>query len=69
MAAAATDTSMTRTLALAANAIGGCEALAEKLGVKPGVLQEWLAGTGEPPTAVYVRALDVLISAPKQKPR
>jgi hypothetical protein len=33
------------------------------------VLQEWLAGTGEPPTAVYVRALDVLISAPKQKPR
>lgn len=69
MAAAATDTSMTRTLALAANAIGGCEALAEKLGVTAAVVQGWLAGASEPPTAVYVRALDVLIAAPKQKPR
>ena len=67
MAAAATDTSMTRTLALAANAIGGCEALAEKLGVTAAVVQEWLAGASEPPTAMYVRALDVLIAAPKQK--
>jgi len=60
---------MTRTLALAAHAIGGCDALAAKLGVTAAVVQEWLAGASEPPTAVYVRALDVLITAPKQKPR
>ena len=69
MAAAATDTSMTRTLALAANAIGGCEALAQKLGVTASVLQEWLAGTSEPPVAIYVRALDVLIAKSKQNAR
>ena len=66
MPAAATETSMTRTLALAAHALGGSEALAEKLGVTTAVLQEWLAGASEPPTAMYVRALDVLIAAPKQ---
>ena len=62
MAAAATDTSMTRTLALAAHAYGGCEALAVMLGVSTSLVQEWLAGASEPPTAVYVRVLDVLIS-------
>lgn len=69
MTAAATDTAMTRTLALAANAIGGCAALAEKLGVPSVVVQDWLTGASEPPTAIYVRVLDVLIAAPKQKPR
>ena len=69
MAAAATETSMTRTLSLAAQAIGGSEALAEKLGVATSLVQEWLAGASEPPTAMYVRVLDVLISAPKQKLR
>ena len=69
MAAAATETSMTRTLSLAAQAIGGSEALADKLGVPTAMVQEWLAGASEPPTAVYVRALDVLIAAPQQKPR
>ncbi|HYL87538.1 MAG TPA: hypothetical protein VEU32_02095 [Burkholderiales bacterium] len=60
---------MTRTLALAANASGGSAALAEKLGVPIAVLQDWLAGASEPPTAMYVRVLDVLIAAPKQLPR
>ena len=54
---------------LAANAIGGAAALAEKLGVPTVVLQDWLTGASEPPTAIYVRALDVLIAAPKQKSR
>ena len=69
MAAAITDTSMTRTLSLAAQATGGCEALAVKLGVSTSLVQEWLAGASEPPTAVYVRLLDVLIAAPKRAPR
>lgn len=65
MPAAATDTSMARTLAQAAHAVGGVVALAEKLGVTPGILQEWLAGVGEAPVATYVRALDILIATPR----
>ncbi len=65
MAAAVSDTAMTRTLAEAARAIGGVEPLAARLGVSTGLVQLWLAGTSEPPTAIYVRALDILIAAPK----
>jgi len=67
--AAVSDTAMTRTLAQAAIAVGGSEALAEKLGVTAALLQEWLAGTSEAPTSIYVRALDILIASPKQGPR
>ncbi len=69
MAAAVSDTSMTRTLAQAARAFGGIEALAEKLGVTTQQLQGWLAGASEAPTAIYVRALDLLIAGSKQTPR
>lgn len=66
MGAAVTDTSMTRTLAQAARAAGGSDALAQKLGVTTVALQGWLAGVSEAPTAIYVRALDILIKASKQ---
>jgi hypothetical protein len=69
MGVAGTDTSMMQSLVLAARAAGGCEALAEKLGVTSTLLQEWLAGTTEPPVATYVRALDVLIAASKRAAR
>lgn len=69
MAAAVSDTSMTRTLAQAAHALGGIEALAEKLGVTTEQLRGWLAGVSEAPTAIYVRALDILIAGSKQTPR
>lgn len=67
--AAVSDTSMTRTLAQAAQAAGGVEALAKKLGVTSALLQGWLAGASEAPAAIYVRALDILISATKPAPR
>lgn len=57
--AAATESSITRSLALALRAIGGFERLAEYLGVTEALLKEWLEGRLEPPTAVYVRALDL----------
>ncbi len=69
MTAAVSDTAMTRTLTQAAHAVGGAGALAEKLGVAPALLQEWLAGTSEAPASIYVRALDILIAASKQAPR
>jgi len=60
---------MTRKLAQATHAVGGVEALAEKLGVTSVMLQDWLTGASEAPAAIYVRALDILIAAPKQAPR
>ena len=69
MAAAVTDTSMTRALAQAAHACGGCEGLAAKLGVTTALVQEWLAGTSEAPVSVYVRALDILIAAQRRAKR
>lgn len=67
--AAVSDTAMTRTLAQAAHATGGVEALAQKLGVTTALLQDWLAGVSEAPAAIYVRALDILIAATKQPRR
>ena len=66
---AVTDTAMTRTLAQAVHVVGGVAALAEQLGVATALLQEWLTGATEAPTSIYVRALDILIAAPKQAPR
>jgi hypothetical protein len=66
---AVSDTAMTRTLALAARAVGGSEALAEKLSVSAALLQGWLAGTSEAPASIYVRALDILIASQKRAPR
>jgi len=67
--AAVSDTSMTRTLAQAAHTVGGLDALAEKLGVNTATLQDWLTGASEAPAAIYIRALDILISAQKRAPR
>jgi hypothetical protein len=57
--AAVTESSVTRSLALAVRAIGSVERLAEYLGVTEALLKEWLEGRLEPPTATYVRALDL----------
>lgn len=58
------ETSVTRTLARAMRAVGGVELLAEHLGVPESQLEEWLAGRRTPPTAIYVRALDLVASGP-----
>ena len=62
MTAAETDTSVTRTLEIASKRIGGAELLAEYLGVTMALLQDWIAGRCEPPTGIYVRVLDLLIT-------
>lgn len=58
------ENSITRTLALALRTIGGGTRLAEYLGVSESLLQEWLEGRSEPPTLVYLRALDLVASGP-----
>jgi DNA-binding transcriptional regulator YdaS (Cro superfamily) len=67
LAAIVADTSITRTLALALRSIGGRELLADYLGVTEAQLEDWLAGRRTPPTAIYVRALDIVASGPFAK--
>jgi DNA-binding transcriptional regulator YdaS (Cro superfamily) len=59
-----TDTSITRTLALALLSIGSLERLADCLGVSEAQLVDWLTGERKPPTSIYVRALDVVARGP-----
>lgn len=52
----------TDTLQRAAHAVGGEARLAAALRVSLEAVREWLEGTVQPPTKVYQRALDILIS-------
>ncbi len=64
MQAAVADNSVTRTLALALRTIGGRAPLAEYLGATEALLQEWLDGRREPPTSIYLCALDLVANGP-----
>jgi hypothetical protein len=50
-----------RTLCRAAEILGGEEPLALHLGVTPSHLALWLRGAGQPPDAVFLRAVDVVL--------
>ena len=52
----------TGALARAASALGGEARLAAALRVHGDLVQQWLAGTAYPPTEIYQKALDLLIS-------
>lgn len=58
------DTSITRTLGLALRTVGSRERLAAHLGVTADRLAEWLDGRQEPPTDIYLRALDLVARGP-----
>ena len=58
------DNSVIRTLALALRTVGSRADLADYLGVTQAILQEWLDGRREPPTAIYLRALDLVAKGP-----
>ena len=64
LATVVTNTSVTRTLERARRAVGGVERLANYLGVPEAQLAEWLVGRGKPPTAIYMRALDIVARGP-----
>ena len=69
MQAAVANNSITRTLALALRSIGNLERLAEYLDVPTTILEEWLDGRREPPTSIYVRALDLVARGPFTAPQ
>jgi DNA-binding transcriptional regulator YiaG len=58
------NSSITRTLQRALRAMGSVQRLATYLGVAPAQLEDWLAGRGKAPNAVYLRALDLVASGP-----
>jgi AraC-like DNA-binding protein len=52
----------TEALRRAANAMGGEARLADVLGVPLAQARSWLEGSEHPPTEIYHRVLDLLIS-------
>ena len=52
-----------RTLARAADILGGEGPLAQYLSVVPSHLALWLSGTESPPTEIFLRAVDVVCDA------
>lgn len=56
------------TLAKAASLLGGREALRVALGVRHFHLEAWLSGRSPPPAEVFLRAVDLIESAPPPDP-
>jgi hypothetical protein len=62
--AAGMATARRRTLAKAAETLGGEQALAEALGVNGYALAGWLRGTRDAPDAAFFAALDIVANGP-----
>jgi DNA-binding transcriptional regulator YdaS (Cro superfamily) len=50
-----------RTLLRASDVLGGVEPLAQHLRVSPTQLAQWIDGRGQPPTDVFLAAVDVVL--------
>jgi hypothetical protein len=51
----------TRTLQMAANALGGPRKLRDRLEVSSSEIAAWLNGTAEPPREIFLRALEIIL--------
>jgi len=61
-----TSTAVMRTLALAAQTLGGVTQLAERLRVSVEDVNRWIAGNPPPPhNSFYLMALDIVSEGPK----
>ena len=49
-----------RTIHRAVQTLGGAKALADAFGVKPALVESWLAGTASPDSVTYLAALDIV---------
>ncbi len=60
---------MSRTFQKAADVVGGPRTLARRLRVPLAELENWIAGGGQPPMAIFLKAVDlVLAEAPHPPP-
>jgi hypothetical protein len=57
----ASSSVMRRTLQKAAELAGGHKPLARRLRVPLGELEKWIAGGGEPPMAIFLKAVDLVL--------
>jgi hypothetical protein len=62
-ARASRTTVYTRVLHRACQIVGGVETLAARLRVPSVTLFRWLEGDGEPPTPVFLKAVDIVLPA------
>jgi len=51
----------TRVLHRACQIVGGVEHLAERLGVSRTMLHRWLEGEDDPPSAIFLKAVDIVL--------
>jgi hypothetical protein len=51
----------TRVLHRACQVLGGVEALSKHLGVSRSLVHRWLEGEQEPPAAVFLKAVDLIL--------
>ena len=58
----------TRTLALAAETLGGAQPLAQRLKVEQATLERWIAGEEFPPHEAFLHALDIVAAGPRVDP-
>ena len=56
-----------RTLQRAAQIVGGEEPLARRLNVTPSHLALWLQGKEQPPTSIFLRAVDLVLDYEMKK--
>ena len=54
------ENAKTRTIGRAVLMLGSAKALADAFGVKPQLVESWLAGTASPGNAHYLAALDIV---------
>jgi hypothetical protein len=54
-----------QTLQQAAEAAGGAQALARRLGVPLQRLRRWMAGYGSPPLETFLASLDIVAAGPE----
>ena len=58
-----------RTLRVAASILGGPRRLGKHLGATPSEVLAWLSGTVEPPRAVFLQAVEVILSDLEKRER
>jgi DNA-binding transcriptional regulator YiaG len=60
------DTTYTRTMRRAVEAVGDIERLASELGASVSEIEAWIAGHAAPPPGVFLRAIDIVARTPRQ---
>jgi DNA-binding transcriptional regulator YdaS (Cro superfamily) len=61
------ENAKTRTIGRAVLMLGSAKALADAFGVKPQLVESWLAGTVSPDSIHFLAALDIVAQGPLRR--